>query len=97
MQKKFDPKVFQLGYVALETVDIERTKDHYLRTLGMTATATGDDGAVYLSIGHDHHNLVLRPAKQRSLLHLGFQLKPQIRSRICARGAGVRPLGDGQN
>ena len=28
--KKFDPKVFQLGYVALATPDIERTKDHYL-------------------------------------------------------------------
>ena len=78
MQKKFDPKVFQLGYVALETADLERTKDHYLETLGMTETAKGDDGSVYLSIGHSHHDLVLRPAKQKSLLHLGFQLKPHI-------------------
>ena len=31
MQKKFDPKVFQLGYVALGTPDIDPTKDHYLR------------------------------------------------------------------
>ena len=78
MQRKFDPKVFQLGYVALETADIEKTKDHYLKTLGMTETAKGDDGAVYLSIGHSHHDLVLRPAKQKSLLHLGFHLKPHI-------------------
>jgi hypothetical protein len=28
VQRKFDPKVFQLGYVALETADIERTKAH---------------------------------------------------------------------
>ena len=78
MQKKFDPKVFQLGYVALETADVERTKDHYLETLGMSETAKGEDGSVYLTIGHSHHDLVLRPAKQKSLLHLGFQLKPHI-------------------
>ena len=72
------PKVFRLGYVALETADLERTIDHYLQTLGMTETAKGDDGSVYLSIGHDHHDLVLRPAKQKSLLHLGFHLKPHI-------------------
>ena len=34
MHRKFDPKVFQLGYVALETADIERTKDHYLGPSG---------------------------------------------------------------
>ena len=78
MQPKFEPKVFQLGYVALETADIERTKDHYLKTIGMTETARGDDGAVYLSIGYNHHDLVLRPAKQKALLHLGYQLKPHI-------------------
>ena len=78
MHRKFDPKVFQLGYVALETADIEKTKDHYLKTLGMTETAKGDDGAVYLSIGHGHHDLVLRPAEQKSLLHLGYHLKPGI-------------------
>jgi hypothetical protein len=36
MQGKFDPKVFQLGDVALATADIERTKDHYLEAIGMT-------------------------------------------------------------
>jgi Glyoxalase/Bleomycin resistance protein/Dioxygenase superfamily len=45
MQKKFDPKVFQLGHVALATPDIQRTKDHYLQNLGMTEVARGDDGA----------------------------------------------------
>lgn len=78
MQPKFDPKVFQLGYVALETADITRTKDHYLKTIGMTETAKGDDGAVYLSIGYSSHDIVLRPARQKALLHLGYQLKPHI-------------------
>ena len=69
MQKKFDPKVFQLGYVALGTPDIERTKQHYLKNLGMTEVARDGDGSVYLSIGYNHHDLVLRPAAQKALLH----------------------------
>ena len=78
MQKKFDPKVFQLGYVALGTPDIERTKDHYLQNLGMTEVARGGDGSVYLSIGYNHHDLVLRPTAQKALLNVSFHLKPHI-------------------
>ena len=91
MQAKFDPKVFQLGFVALETADIERTRDHYLKTIGMTETARGDDGDVYLSVGYNHHDLVLRPARQKALLHLGYQLKPDISVADFARQ--VRELG----
>jgi catechol-2,3-dioxygenase len=87
MQKKFDPKVFQLGYVALATPDIQRTKDHYLHNLGMTEVARGDDGSVYLSIGFNHHDLVLRPAKENALLHVGFHLKPHISIGDFARDA----------
>jgi catechol 2,3-dioxygenase-like lactoylglutathione lyase family enzyme len=87
MQRKFDPKVFQLGYVALGTADIERTKDHYLEAIGMTETATGDDGSVFLSIGYDHHNIVLIPAGTKSLRHIGFQLKAGIAVAELAREA----------
>jgi catechol 2,3-dioxygenase-like lactoylglutathione lyase family enzyme len=78
MQRKFDPKVFQLGYVTLATPDIERTKQHYLGNLGMTEVARDGDGSVYLSIGYSHHDLVLRPASRKALLNVGFQLKPHI-------------------
>ena len=87
MQKKFDPKVFQLGYVALGAPDIARTKDHYLKTMGMTEVAQGDDGSVYLSIGFNHHDLVLREAAQKELLHVGFHLKPHISVSDIAREA----------
>ena len=89
--RKFDPKVFQLGYVALGTPDIERTKEHYLKTVGMTEVARGDDGSVYLSIGYNHHDLVLRPAEQKTLLHVGFQLKPHVAIGDFSRE--VRELG----
>ncbi len=89
--QKFDPKVFQLGYVALGTPDIERAKQHYLQNLGMTEVAQGDDGSVYLSVGYNHHDLVLRPAAQKELLHVGFQLKPHITTADFARD--VRETG----
>lgn len=76
MNKPFAPKVFQLGYVALETPDFEKTKHHYAETIGMRQTDTGHDGEVYLSIGYEHHNIVLRKAEQKALAHLGFQLQP---------------------
>ena len=87
MQKKFDPKVFQLGYVALAAPDLLRTKDHYLQNLGMTEVERGDDGSVYLSIGFNHHDLVLRPAEHKALLHVGFHLKPHISVGDIARDA----------
>jgi glyoxalase/bleomycin resistance protein/dioxygenase superfamily protein len=62
-----------------------------VQTLGMTETARGDDGSVYLSIGYYHHDLVLRPAKQKVLLHFGFQLKPHIA--IDDFGRDARELG----
>jgi catechol 2,3-dioxygenase-like lactoylglutathione lyase family enzyme len=92
MQRKFDPKVFQLGYVALATADIQRTKDHYLEAIGMTETATGDGGSAFLSIGYDHHNIVLRPADGKALLHVGFQLKAGIAVVEFAREARAAGL-----
>jgi catechol-2,3-dioxygenase len=92
MQKKFDPKVFQLGYVALATPDLARAKDHYLETIGLTETDEAR-GEVYLSVGYEHHNIVLRGADKKSLLHLGFQLKPEIDLKDFVREAlnyGVR-------
>lgn len=91
MAKKFAPKVFQLGYVALGTPDVERAKEHYLAAIGMTETARGDGGSVYLSVGYNHHDLVLHAAKQKALLHIGFQLKPHIGISDFARDA--RELG----
>jgi catechol 2,3-dioxygenase-like lactoylglutathione lyase family enzyme len=93
MQRKFDPKVFSLGYVALATTDIELAKHHYLNVIGMSETATGDDGSVFLSIGYNHHDVVLRPAERKALLHIGFHLKPDIVLGDFAREARELGLG----
>lgn len=78
MTKAFAPKVFQLGYIAMECPDFEKTKDHYAETMGMAQTAVGHDGEVYLSIGYEHHNIVLKKAERKALTNLGFQLQPGI-------------------
>ena len=88
MQRIFDPKVFQLGYVALGTPDVERASQHYQRNLGMTEVERGGDGSVYLSIGYSHHDIVLRPAREKALLNAGFQLKPHISVADFARDVG---------
>lgn len=78
MQRIFDPKVFQLGYVSLFASDISRAEDHYVEGIGLTATDRGADGELYLSVGYDHHNVVLRPGSERTMAGIGFQLKPSI-------------------
>lgn len=85
MQEKFDPKVFQLGYVALGTPDLAHARDHYVRLLGLTEVARGEDGAAYLSVGYGHHDIVLRPASEQTLLHIGLQLAPHVTVADMAR------------
>lgn len=69
------PKVFQLGYVALGTSDAPRARDYYAETVGMTEVDRSD-GQTYLSVGYNHHDIVIGEADQKCLLHLGFQLNP---------------------
>jgi catechol-2,3-dioxygenase len=95
MQKKFNPRVFQLGYVALDCPDITRTKHHYLETMGLSETGQGHDSEVYLSVGYEHHNIVLHQAAAKSLRHIGFQLKPEIDLKdfaLDARNFGVNAV-----
>lgn len=82
---EFNPKVSQLGYVALETPDIEKAREYYGKMLSMTEVAKGHDGEYFLSLGYDHHNLVLKPAKQKALTCVGFQLRPGIELATFAR------------
>ena len=94
MAKIFDPRVFQLGYVGLGCADLEKTSAHYQNTLGLSETAKGHDKEAYLSIGYEHHNVILKKVDQKSLLSLGFQLKPSIETANFTKGLrdlGLRP------
>ena len=78
MPRIFDPKVFQLGYVGLGCTDLEKTAAHYINNVGLSETAKGHEGEIYLSVGYEHHNIILKKTEQKSLLSLGYQLKPNI-------------------
>ena len=80
MPRIFDPKVFQLGYVGLGCTDLERATAHYQSILGLSETAKGHDKETYLSIGYEHHNVILKKTEQKSLLSLGYQLEPDRKS-----------------
>ena len=96
MTRVFAPKVFQLGYVALECPDFDRSVDHYAETIGMRQTDIGHDGERYLSIGYEHHNIVLRRAQQKALAHLGFQVQPGIALEDLQRDLGGMMKSDSQ-
>ncbi len=91
MPRTFDPKVFQLGYVGLGCTNLERTTAHYVSSLGLSEIVKGHDGEVYLSVGYEHHNIILKKTDQKSLLSLGYQLKPNID--IAAFLKDLRDLG----
>ena len=76
MQKTFGPKVFQLGYVALGTPNVEGAKQHY-QNLGMTEVERGAMGQ-FICRSATAITTSCRPAAQKALLHVGLQLKPHI-------------------
>jgi len=88
MPRIFDPKVFQLGYVGLGCTDLEKSAAHYINNVGLSETAKGHEGEIYLSVGYEHHNVILKKTEQKSLLSLGYQLKPNIDVATFVKGLG---------
>ena len=67
-------QIAKLGYAGFNTSDVEAMLAYYTNVLGFTLVERGGDGAVYLRSVLDHHTLVLYPAKEQGLRHIGFQL-----------------------
>lgn len=95
-------KVFQLGYIGLNSSNFSKTKDYYLETLGMIEIDRGEDGSAYLSLGYAHHDIVLRPtSSDNSLIHLGYQVSPntelgELEKEITAAGLKAERKSDSQ-
>ena len=73
----------KLGHVVLRVRDAARSRDFYVRTLGLkVAHEDLDRGAVFLSFGREHHDLALfqlatcnaPEATQPGLHHMAWQL-----------------------
>lgn len=72
------PKVFQLGFVEFSSGDVAKERAYYTEVLGARLTETADDGTVYLSLGTDHHNIALRPARTLQLPTIGYRLNRDV-------------------
>ncbi|MBB4230586.1 hypothetical protein [Rhizobium mongolense] len=93
--------MFQLGCIALETPDILCAKDHYAETIGMSETATGHDGERYLSIGYEHHNILLRHRRAKGVGPSRLPLRPgtgleELLGELCAIGLSAQIKSDSQ-
>ncbi|MBA2288323.1 MAG: VOC family protein [Ktedonobacteraceae bacterium] len=66
--------IAKLGYAAFTTADVEATWAHYTEVIGFSLVEREDDGTAYLRNAVDHHTIVLYPAAESNLHHLGFQL-----------------------
>jgi len=74
----------KLGHVVLKVRDAQKSKEFYMRALGLkVANDAQDRGAVFLSFGTQHHDLALfqlatgetPDAEQPGLHHTAWQLR----------------------
>ncbi len=87
------PKTFRLAYCEFSSPNLEKELAYYTDLLGATLVETMADGAHYLSLGLDHHNIVLRPGDTAGLLATGWQVGTDVelgrlRSDLLAAGLG---------
>ena len=68
------PKAFRLVFCEFSSSKLEEELVYYKDLLGLSEVLKGADDAHYLSLGLDHHNIVLRPGETTGLLSTGFQL-----------------------
>jgi catechol-2,3-dioxygenase len=71
-------KVFKLGFTEFATKNVEKLKGYYTEIMGLKIVEEDGEGRVYLSIGLDHHNIVLTPGNESGAKCYGYQLDGQI-------------------
>ena len=68
------PKTHRLVYCEFASPKLEEELAYYTGLIGAKLVHRTDDNVCYLSLGLDHHNIVLRPDDAGGLLVSGFQL-----------------------
>ena len=67
-------QIAKLGYAGFNTPNIEAMLAYYTNVIGLTLVERGGDGTAYLRSVLDHHTIILYPAKEHNLRHIGFQI-----------------------
>jgi 2,3-dihydroxy-p-cumate/2,3-dihydroxybenzoate 3,4-dioxygenase len=65
----------KLGYVALTVTNLEKSKDHYNRTLGLELSGGGERDEVFLRCSADHHNVILYGGARPGLKRIGWEME----------------------
>ena len=68
------PRVFRIVYCEFSSAHIEEELTYYTDLMGASIVLKTSDGVHYLSLGLEHHNIVLRPGTNSGLVCTGFQL-----------------------
>ena len=68
------PKTFRIVFCEFSSPRFEEELAYYTDLIGARKVLQSADGAAYLSLGLDHHNIVLRPGERAALLSTGLQL-----------------------
>jgi catechol 2,3-dioxygenase-like lactoylglutathione lyase family enzyme len=72
------PKTHRLVYCEFSSSKLEEELAYYTELIGARLVHRTEDSVCYLSLGLDHHNVVLRPGDTNGLLVSGFQLSAKI-------------------
>lgn len=67
----------QLGYVAIDVTDVERSRAFYRDIMGLQVTQVGADGTTFLRCSDDHHDIILYPAAAPGLHRVGWQVEDE--------------------
>ena len=86
-------RAFQIAYVDLDTPAAEQEVAYYDRVLGATPAERGSDGRAYFSLGLDHHNITIKPAREKRLTALGLRIDQETADETVRslRGLGLSP------
>jgi catechol 2,3-dioxygenase-like lactoylglutathione lyase family enzyme len=78
-------KVFRLGYAEFATGNPDGMLHYYTEIMGLNVVERAGDGTAYLSIGLDHHNVVVRPGSESRIAAVGWQLDGKMTLAEVAR------------
>jgi catechol 2,3-dioxygenase-like lactoylglutathione lyase family enzyme len=67
-------KVVRVVGATLNTMDIDKMIAHYTELLGLRLVERADNGNAYISLGLDHHNLVLSPSSVSGLKTMSYEI-----------------------
>ncbi len=93
------PLVMKLGYLELGVKTVAESLDYYTGVMGAALTETSPDGSAHLSVGKDHHCLVVKPSMEPGFGAIGLQLRPpatldEVARRLAGLGIDVEIRSD---